>query len=182
VLASAGALILWLERWQRMKCPFCKADNSRVVDSRASADGFAIRRRRECLACGRRYTTYERIEESPIRVVKKDGCREPFDRRKILMGLMKACEKRPVSMDTLEDIVARIEHLVTDQFEREVPSKFIGRRVMRELRKADQVAYVRFASVYRDFKDVTEFMDEIQPMLGKGGSRGAKSAKKKFKA
>jgi transcriptional repressor NrdR len=165
-----------------MKCPFCKADNSRVVDSRASADGFAIRRRRECLACGRRYTTYERIEESPIRVVKKDGSREPFDRRKILMGLMKACEKRPVSMDTLEDIVARIEHLVTDQFEREVPSKFIRRRVMRELRKADQVAYVRFASVYRDFKDVTEFMDEIQPMLGKVGGRGAKSAKKKFKA
>ena len=153
-----------------------------MVDSRASADGFAIRRRRECLACGRRYTTYERIEESPIRVVKKDGSREPFDRRKILMGLMKACEKRPVSMDTLEDIVARIEHLVTDQFEREVPSKFIGRRVMRELRKADQVSYVRFASVYRDFKDVTEFMDEIQPMLGKAGGRGAKSAKKKFKA
>ncbi|MHC5053054.1 MAG: transcriptional regulator NrdR, partial [Planctomycetota bacterium] len=152
----------------------------RVVDSRASADGFAIRRRRECLACGRRYTTYERIEESPIRVVKKDGSREPFDRRKILMGLMKACEKRPVSMDTLEDIVTRIEHLVTDQFEREVPSKFIGRRVMRELRKADQVAYVRFASVYRDFKDVTEFMDEIQPML-KGGGR-AKGAKKKSKA
>ncbi|MHC4729507.1 MAG: transcriptional regulator NrdR [Planctomycetota bacterium] len=164
-----------------MKCPFCKGDNSRVVDSRASADGFAIRRRRECLACGRRYTTYERIEESPIRVVKKDGSREPFDRRKILMGLLKACEKRPVSMDTLEDIVARIEHLVTDQFEREAPSKFIGRRVMRELRKADQVAYVRFASVYRDFKDVTEFMDEIQPML-KGGGRGAKGAKKKSKA
>ena len=165
-----------------MKCPFCKADNSRVVDSRASADGFAIRRRRECLACGRRYTTYERIEESPIRVVKKDGSREPFDRRKILMGLLKACEKRPVSMDTLEDIVARIEHLVTDQFEREAPSKFIGRRVMRELRKADQVAYVRFASVYRDFKDVAEFMDEIQPMLGKGGGRGAKGSKKKSKA
>ncbi len=162
-----------------MKCPFCKADNSRVVDSRASADGFAIRRRRECLACGRRYTTYERIEESPIRVVKKDGSREALDRRKILMGLMKACEKRPVSMDTLEDIVSRIEHHVTDQFEREVPSKFIGRRVMRELRKVDQVAYVRYASVYRDFKDVTEFMDEIEPMLK--GAR-AKSAKKKSKA
>jgi len=162
-----------------MKCPFCKADNSRVVDSRASADGFAIRRRRECLACGRRYTTYERSEESPVRVVKKDGSREPLDRRKILLGLMKACEKRPVSMDTLEDIVVRIEHQVTDQFEREVPSKFIGRRVMRELRKVDQVAYVRFASVYRDFKDVTEFMDEIEPMLK--GAR-AKGAKKKSKA
>jgi len=164
-----------------VKCPFCKADNSRVVDSRASADGFAIRRRRECLACSRRYTTYERIEESPVRVVKKDGRREPLDRRKILMGLIKACEKRPVSMDTLEDIVARVEHHVTDQFEREVPSKFIGRRLMRELRKVDQVAYVRFASVYRDFKDVSEFMDEIQPML-KGASRSGKkdvSGKKK---
>ena len=163
-----------------MKCPFCKADNSRVVDSRASADGFAIRRRRECLACGRRYTTYERIEESPIRVVKKDGAREPFDRRKVLMGLLKACEKRPVSMDILEEIVSRIEHHVTDQFDREVPSTHIGRMVMRELRKVDQVAFVRFASVYRDFKDVTEFMDEIQPML-KGGGR-AKGAKKKSKA
>ena len=156
-----------------MKCPFCKADNSRVVDSRASADGFAIRRRRECLACGRRYTTYERIEESPIRVVKKDGSREPFDRRKILMGLLKACEKRPVSMDTLEDIVARIEHHVTDQFDREVPSTHIGRLVMRELRKVDQVAFVRFASVYRDFKDVSEFVDEIRPML-KGSARNKK--------
>ena len=156
-----------------MKCPFCKADNSRVVDSRASADGFAIRRRRECLACGRRYTTYERIEESPIRVVKKDGSREPFDRRKILMGLLKACEKRPVSMDTLEDIVARIEHHVTDQFDREVPSTHIGRLVMRELRKVDQVAFVRFASVYRDFKDVSEFVDEIRPML-KGSARKKK--------
>jgi len=156
-----------------VKCPYCKADNDRVVDSRASADGFAIRRRRECLACERRYTTYERIEESPIRVVKKDGSREPFDRRKILAGLMKACEKRPVSMDTLEEIVNRIEHQVTEQFEREAPSKFVGRLVMRELRKVDQVAYVRFASVYRDFKDVAEFMDEIRPML-RAGEKGAR--------
>ena len=160
-----------------MKCPFCKADDDRVVDSRASADGFAIRRRRECLACGRRYTTYERIEESPIRVVKKDGAREPFERRKILAGLMRACEKRPVSIDALEEIVSRIEHQVTDQFDREVPSKFIGRLVMREIRKVDQVAFVRFASVYRDFKDVTEFMDEIRPMLD--GPPKAKSKKKK---
>jgi len=161
-----------------MKCPFCKADDSRVVDSRASADGFAIRRRRECAACGRRYTTYERIEESPIRVIKKDGSREPFDRRKILMGLLKACEKRPVSMDTLEEIVARIEHHVTDQFDREVPSTHIGRLVMRELRKVDQVAYVRFASVYRDFKDVTEFMDEVRPLLKSAGrGRGKKKSR-----
>ena len=160
-----------------MKCPFCKADDDRVVDSRSSADGFAIRRRRECLACGRRYTTYERIEESPIRVVKKDGAREPFERRKILAGLMRACEKRPVSIDTLEEIVSRIEHQVTDQFDREVPSKFIGRLVMREIRKVDQVAFVRFASVYRDFKDVTEFMDEIRPMLD--APPKAKNKKKK---
>jgi transcriptional repressor NrdR len=173
-----GARILWFSaEVGPMKCPFCKADDDRVVDSRSSADGFAIRRRRECLACGRRYTTYERIEESPIRVVKKDGAREPFERRKILAGLMRACEKRPVSIDTLEEIVSRIEHQVTDQFDREVPSKFIGRLVMREIRKVDQVAFVRFASVYRDFKDVTEFMDEIRPMLDPPPK--AKSKKKK---
>jgi transcriptional repressor NrdR len=157
-----------------VKCPYCKADNDRVVDSRASADGFAIRRRRECLGCRRRYTTYERLEESPLRVVKKDGSREPFDRRKILAGLMKACEKRPISMDTLEEIVNRIEHQVGEQFEREVPSKFIGRLVRRELRRVDQVAYVRFASVYRDFKDVTEFVDEIRPMLKSSEKAGTK--------
>lgn len=160
-----------------MRCPFCKADNNRVIDSRASADGFAIRRRRECLACGRRWTTYERIEESPIRVVKKDGTREPFERRKILAGLMKACEKRPISFDIMDEIVARIEQQVTDQFDREVPSSFIGRLVMREIRKVDQVAYVRFASVYRDFKDVAEFVDEIRPML-KTSKKKAKTAKK----
>jgi transcriptional repressor NrdR len=160
-----------------VKCPFCKADNDRVVDSRASADGFAIRRRRECLACGRRYTTYERIEESPIRVVKKDGAREPFDRRKILAGLMKACEKRPVGINVLDDIVNRIEHQVTEQFDREVPSKFIGRLVMRELRKVDQVAYVRFASVYRDFKDVAEFVDEVRPMLESSGRASKKKSR-----
>ena len=162
-----------------MKCPFCKADNNKVIDSRASADGFAIRRRRECLACGRRYTTYERIEESPIRVVKKDGAREPFERRKILSGLIKACEKRPVSFDVLDEITSRIEHQVTEQFDREVPSKFIGRLVMRELRKIDQVAYVRYASVYRDFKDVTEFMDEIRPMLKPAGKSKKKTVRKK---
>lgn len=161
-----------------MKCPFCKSEDTRVVDSRGSADGFAIRRRRECLACGRRYTTYERIEESPIRVVKKDGAREPFERRKILSGLIKACEKRPVGIEMLDDVVTRIEHQVTEQFDREVPSAFIGRLIMRELRKVDQVAYVRFASVYRDFKDVTEFMDEIRPMLKKT----AKPAKKKTRS
>ena len=150
-----------------MKCPFCNYQEDKVIDSRSSKDGQVIRRRRECLKCESRFTTYERIEESPIRVVKKDGSREPFDRRKILSGLMKACEKRPVSMDSLEEIVARIEHHVTDQFEREVPCQFIGRLVMRELRKVDQVAYVRFASVYRDFKDVTEFNVARRPREAK---------------
>ncbi len=151
-----------------MKGPFCKEDRDRVVDSRASADGFAIRRRRECLACGRRYTTYERIEESPMRVVKKDGAREPFERRKVLAGLMKATEKRPVSIDTLDEVVSRLERQMTEQFDREVTSEVIGGMVMDELKKLDQVAYVRFASVYRDFKDVEEFLDEIRPMLKKG--------------
>ena len=151
-----------------MNCPFCKEDRDRVVDSRASADGFAIRRRRECLACGRRYTTYERIEESPMSVVKKDGAREPFERRKVLAGLMKATEKRPVSIDTLDEVVSRLERQMTEQFDREVTSEVIGGMVMDELKKLDQVAYVRFASVYRDFKDVEEFLDEIRPMLKKG--------------
>ena len=179
MLASADALIVWIEAARTVKCPFCKADNNKVIDSRASADGFAIRRRRECLGCGRRYTTYERIEESPIRLVKKDGTRESFERRKILSGLMKACEKRPVSIDVLDDVTSRIEHQVTEQFDREVPSKFIGRLVMRELKRIDQVAYVRYASVYRDFKDVTEFMDEIRPMLKSAPSKSKKKAARK---
>jgi transcriptional repressor NrdR len=148
-----------------MKCPFCKVDDDRVVDSRASSDGFAIRRRRECAACQRRYTTYERIEESPLRVVKKDDRREPFDRRKILAGLIKACEKRPVSLDVLERVTETIEGRVLETFEREVPSTYIGQLVMDELKKVDQVAYVRFASVYREFKTIQEFMDELKPML-----------------
>ena len=150
-----------------MKCPFCKVDDDRVVDSRASSDGFAIRRRRECTSCNRRYTTYERIEESPLRVVKKDDRREPFDRRKILSGLLKACEKRPVSLETLEKITETIEGKVLETFEREVPSTYIGQLVMSELKRVDQVAYVRFASVYREFKDIHEFMEELRPMLEK---------------
>jgi transcriptional repressor NrdR len=151
-----------------VKCPFCKADEDRVVDSRASADGFAIRRRRECTSCDRRYTTYERIEESPLRVIKKDERREPFDRRKILSGLLKACEKRPVSLETLERITETIEGRVLEAFEREVPSTYVGQLVMSELKKVDQVAYVRFASVYREFKDVREFMEALKPMIERG--------------
>jgi transcriptional repressor NrdR len=148
-----------------VRCPFCKQDNDRVIDSRASNDGFAIRRRRECLECSRRYTTYERLEESPLRVVKKDGRREPFDRAKILAGLRRACEKRPLSEEKLEEIVARIERSCSEKFDREVPTSFIGDLVMQELRTLDQVAYVRFASVYREFKDVTQFLQELRPML-----------------
>src|SRR5262245_16104358 len=162
-----------------MKCPFCKVDDDRVVDSRASSDGFAIRRRRECTSCNRRYTTYERIEESPLRVVKKDDRREPFDRRKILSGLLKACEKRPVSLEALEQITETIEGKVLETFEREVPSTYIGQLVMSELRKLDQVAYVRFASVYREFKDIHEFMEELRPMIEK--EKGDKSSEKSEK-
>ncbi len=148
-----------------MRCPYCKADKDRVIDSRSAGDGFVIRRRRECLECERRYTTYERIEETPLRVVKKDGVRVPFDRRKILLGLMKACEKRPVSIDQLEEMTGRIEDELQGKFDREVPTQEVGRLVMRELKKADQVAYIRFASVYREFTDVSDFVDEVKPML-----------------
>lgn len=140
-----------------MRCPFCKENNDRVIDSRESTDAFVIRRRRECLSCNRRVTTYERIEETPLRVVKKDGSRTPFERRKILIGLMKACEKRPVPSEMLEEITRKIEESITERFDREVPSKVIGNLIMRELRKVDQVAYVRFASVYREFQDVEDF-------------------------
>ena len=140
-----------------MRCPFCKENNDRVIDSRESTDAFVIRRRRECLSCHRRVTTYERIEETPLRVVKKDGTRVPFERRKILIGLMKACEKRPVSSEMLEEITQRIEDFVMERYDREVPSKALGNLIMRELRRVDPVAYVRFASVYREFRDVEDF-------------------------
>jgi transcriptional repressor NrdR len=157
-----------------MRCPFCKVDDDRVVDSRASNDGFAIRRRRECVACDRRYTTYERIEESPLRVVKKDQRREPFERRKILLGLIKACEKRPIPIAVLEGITERIENQVLEEFDSEVPVTYIGQLVMDELKKIDQVAYVRFASVYREFQDIHAFLDELKGMLGgpEGGKKG----------
>lgn len=150
-----------------MRCPFCKENNDKVIDSRESTDAFVIRRRRECLACGRRITTYERIEETPLRVVKKDGSRTPFERRRILIGLMKACEKRPVSANILEDITAKIEEHISERYDREVPSRVIGNLIMRELRKVDQVAYVRFASVYRDFKDVEDFEQVAGELRGK---------------
>lgn len=148
-----------------MKCPFCRVDNDRVIDSRASEDGFAIRRRRECLDCRRRYTTYERIEEWAIKVVKKDGSRAPFERDKIKRGLEKACWKRPISEEQIEATVSAIESEIYASYDSEVPSQTLGEMVMRHLRQLDQVAFVRFASVYREFKDVRDFVDELEPML-----------------
>jgi len=152
-----------------MRCPFCKADNDKVVDSRASEGGLAIRRRRECLECGRRYTTYERIEEIPLRVIKKDGTREPFERKKIFEGMSKACEKRPVSTEKLDEVVAEIERELAEIADREVTSHQIGELVMAKLRELDQVAYVRFASVYREFKDINQFLEELRPLLERKG-------------
>jgi transcriptional repressor NrdR len=151
-----------------MRCPYCKSDNDRVIDSRASADGFAIRRRRMCRDCARRYTTYERVEGAELRVVKKSGERVEFERGKILGGLLRACEKRPITTEQLERIVDDVERQCLEAFDKEVPSKVIGELIMEELRQLDQVAYVRFASVYRDFKDVNQFLDELETMLERG--------------
>lgn len=147
-----------------MKCPFCDEIEDKVVDSRMAKEGEVIRRRRECLACKRRYTTYERVEESLPVVVKKDGRRESFDRAKILAGLKKAGEKRPISVATIEAVVDRIEKRVQEMGETEIQSRTIGEEVMRELHQLDQVAYVRFASVYREFKDIDQFMDELKAL------------------
>jgi transcriptional repressor NrdR len=144
-----------------MKCPYCGSLRDRVIDSRQSKDGDVIRRRRLCLDCNKRFTSYERIEESVPVVIKKDGRREPFDRMKILNGLKKACEKRPVSVETLQKIVDTIEKKAMDTGESEIMSAWIGEEVMNHLRELDKVAYVRFASVYREFRDVKEFLEEI---------------------
>ena len=145
-----------------MKCPFCDENEDKVVDSRTAREGEVIRRRRECLACKRRYTTYERVEESLPMVVKKDGRREPFDRAKILGGVKKACEKRPISTATIEAVTDRVEKRIQEMGETEIASTAIGEEVMRELHQLDQIAYVRFASVYREFKDIDQFMDELK--------------------
>ena len=148
-----------------MKWPRCRTDKDRVVDSRASADGAAIRRRRECLECFLRYTTYERIENTPLRVVKKSSERVRFDRERILGGMVRACEKLDVMMEDLEEATARIEIRCHEEYDREVPSAVIGNLVMEELKNLNQVAYVRFASVYREFKDVSPFLGELKPIL-----------------
>jgi transcriptional repressor NrdR len=148
-----------------MRCPFCRADNDRVIDSRASDDGLSIRRRRECFTCKRRYTTYERLEELNVKVVKKNEERDPFSREKLRTGIAKACWKRPISDDQIESIISAIECEIYGHFDAEVESRVIGELVMQHLASLDQVAFVRFASVYREFKDVRDFVDELQPML-----------------
>ena len=148
-----------------MRCPFCRHSENRVIDSRLSGDGTTIRRRRACSSCHRRFTTYERVEEVAPMVVKKDGRREPYDRTKIIAGLKKACEKRPVSMETIEQVADRIEAAALERGEKELPSSFLGQAVMDALHEIDQVAYVRFASVYRSFKDINEFMKELEELI-----------------
>ena len=147
-----------------MKCPFCDELEDKVVDSRMAKEGEVIRRRRECLGCKRRYTTYERVEEILPVVVKKDGRRESFDRTKILAGLKKACEKRPISTATIEAVTDRIEKRIQEMGETEIESRIVGEELMKELHQLDQVAYVRFASVYREFKDIDQFMDELRTL------------------
>lgn len=148
-----------------MKCPFCGYSESRVIDSRPTDEGERIRRRRECLKCAKRFTTYEIIENVPIVVIKKDKSRETFDRNKLLNGLLRACEKRPVSVDTLERIVDEIETLLQNSLDREVSSQRIGTYAMEKLKTVDEVAYVRFASVYRQFKDINSFMEELSKII-----------------
>jgi transcriptional repressor NrdR len=148
-----------------MKCPFCQKSSNKVLDSRMSQNGRAIRRRRMCLKCKKRFTTYEYIEKVPLMVIKKDGRREPFERNKLLAGIVKACEKRPISMDKLEKLVSVVEQSLQKDFQREVKSKAIGELMMKRLHDLDEVAYVRFASVYRQFKDVNQFMKELKHLL-----------------
>jgi transcriptional repressor NrdR len=154
-----------------MRCPFCRVDNDRVIDSRAGDDGASIRRRRECLDCKKRFTTYERVERQMLSVVKKGGDREPFEREKIKRGLAKACWKRPISEDQIEMAVSALESELYGTYETDVPSRVLGERVMDLLRGLDQVAFVRFASVYREFKDIRDFVEELEPILAET-SRG----------
>lgn len=148
-----------------MRCPYCKSNHDRVIDSRTAGEADCIRRRRECLDCGGRFTTYEKVGETPLRVVKKDGSRVAFDRDCILNGMLMACHKRAVSTQALEATVTEIESQLHEMFDKEVASKYIGHLVMEALRELDQVAYVRFASVYREFKDVNQFLDELKPLI-----------------
>lgn len=154
-----------------MKCPYCGEQESRVVDSRHAEESASIRRRRECLTCGKRFTTYETVERMPLVVVKKDGSRQSFDRGKVLGGMIRACEKRPVPLARLEKVAAEIEQELQNSMEREISTEVIGERVMENLRTIDQVAYVRFASVYRQFKDIDSFMEELTKLLAEQNQR-----------
>jgi len=149
-----------------LRCPACHHSETKVVDSRLGSDGESIRRRRECLKCEKRFTTYEYVENVALMVVKRDGKRQAFDRKKVIAGLVKACEKRPVSIDKLEEVTLAIERAIQKKYDREVDSKDIGEMIMEKLAGLDEVAYVRFASVYRQFRDVNQFMDELKTMLG----------------
>jgi transcriptional repressor NrdR len=150
-----------------MKCPFCSHTEDKVIDSRSTSEDLAIRRRRECLACSKRFTTYEYVEKIPLMVIKKDGRREPFNKNKVLEGLVRACQKRPVGMDQLESLIEEVEKEIQKKYDREIDAKIIGQMVVERLSKLDDVAYVRFASVYRQFKDVNEFMKELKEILSK---------------
>lgn len=148
-----------------LHCPFCHFEESKVIDTRSTEEGSAIRRRRECISCKNRFTTYEKIEEIPLIVVKKDGTRESFNRNKVLNGLIRACEKRPVSLEQIEQLVDRVETYLNNNLDKEVPSQLIGEMIMNALKELDEVAYVRFASVYRQFKDIDSFIDELTKLL-----------------
>lgn len=157
-----------------MRCPFCRVDNDRVIDSRASEDGFAIRRRRQCHNCKRRYTTYERLEAGSVKVIKRNGAREPFSREKIRAGLAKACWKRPISDEQIDALISRIESEIYEDTEAEVEAERLGQLVMQHLSELDDVAFVRFASVYRRFKDVNDFVDELRPLLEANSRKSAR--------
>lgn len=150
-----------------MKCPFCSVENTRVIDSRPADDNASIRRRRQCDSCGKRFTTYETVETIPLIVIKKDQTREPYDRNKLMAGLVRSCHKRPVSMEKIQEFAEEIENILYNMGEKEIPSSKIGELVMDRLMDLDQVAYVRFASVYREFKDVNTFMNELKKLLNK---------------
>lgn len=162
-----------------MKCPYCGHVEDKVIDSRPSQDSSATRRRRECLGCSKRFTTYEKIEESIPHLIKKDGTREPYNRGKVLAGIEKACEKRPVSTEEIDAVVARIETTLVETGEKEVECSVVGEAVMNELRGLDEVAYVRFASVYREFRDINEFMTEMRELLDNKAKHKVKRKKKK---
>lgn len=157
-----------------MKCPYCNHKEDRVIDSRPSDDGTTIRRRRECLSCKQRFTTYEKVETMPIIVIKKDGSRQPFDREKLIRGIMKSCVKRPVTISQIEQLVDRIEGHYSNQLRREIPSDEIGEEVMERLRHIDEVAYIRFVSVYREFEDLQSFINEVKGLKERGDKNGGR--------